>query len=165
MHASRASIIAVMLLVAFGCRTMAIPEPYVIELPPGMTAQQSEVAVLAGILNVPPPAEYDPATALSDEEFNALIWKGFVIKASGRSWFPESRSGSTIYAAVDTRGLYLQARIEIDPHQLRIGITESRNLSQSDSRIHKRAVKWLRNLEIHIRREVNRMAVFARGAF
>jgi hypothetical protein len=153
------------ILVAFGalatlaCRTVPLPEPYVIPLPAGMTPQQAEVAVLAGILNAPPPPEYDPTRTYSEQEFNSIIWQGFVGSAHGRSWFPESREGSTIYAAVNTRGLYLRAAIEREPGSLRIRIVESRNLDQSETRIHKRAIQWLGNLEAHIRREVGRMSV------
>jgi hypothetical protein len=123
-----------------------------------MTAQQREVAVIAGILNSHPPESYDPSRELPEQEFNALIWRHFVGTAPGRSWFPESRSGGTIFASVDTRGLYLRAAIEQSPTSLRISLVESRNLSQSETRIHKRAVVWLRNLEAHIRREVARMS-------
>jgi len=154
-------VLALALLLIAGCRTVAIPEPYVISLPEKMTAQQAEVAAIAGILNSPPPKEFDPTKTLSDEEFESLIWRDFVSVANGRSWFLESRQGNRLHAAVDTRGLYLRALVEIHPESIRISIVESRNLSQSESRIHKRAIKWLQNLEAHIRREVGRMALFA----
>lgn len=146
-------------LLAVACRTAPLPQPYVIELPAGMTAQQAEVAIVAGILDTHPPADYNPHSELSDEEFNRLIWRSFVGTASGRSWLPESRDGNTIIASVDTRGLYLRVAIERSSDAIAISILDSRNLSQSENRIHRRAIKWLRNLEAHIRREVGRMAV------
>lgn len=142
-----------------GCKTVPMPEPYVIPLPAGMTAQQAEVAVICGILNTTPPADYDPMKPLSDEEFKAMIWIRLVGSARSRSWFPESRDGSTIYAAVNTRGHYLRAAIEQKPMEIRMSIVESRNLEQANGRIHEAAVKWMRNLDDHIRREVGRMAV------
>ena len=153
------------LVAALGCRTAPIPAPYVIPVPKGLTSQQTEVAVLAGILNTSPPADYDPTKPLSDQEFNTLLWQKFVGSArAGRSWFPESREGRTIFAAVNTRGLYLRAAIETDVDQVRISIVESRNLSQGDGRIRKRAIQWIDNLEAHIRRELGRMSVISRTA-
>jgi hypothetical protein len=151
-----------LLLVA--CKTAPLPEPYRIPLPAGLTAQQAEVAILAGILNTHPPADYDPTRDLPEQEFNALIWQDFVGEAGARSWFPDSRDGSTIYASVSTRGLFLRAAIEKKSGALEISVVESRNLRQRRGRIHKRAIKWLRNLEAHVRREVGRMSVFARPA-
>ena len=147
------------IMLAVGCRTVPFPEPYLIDIPTGMTQQQLRVAIVAGILNSHPPADYDPMAELSEEEFNALLWQRFVGTARSRGWFPESREGDTIYASVNTRGLYLRAAIERGPEQLRVSIVESRNLSEGGGRIHKRAVAWLRNLEAHIRREVGRMSL------
>jgi len=159
---SIAPIACIMLVVA--CRTVPFPEPYLIDIPAGMTQRQLEVAIVAGILNSHPPADYDPMAEVSEEEFHALLWQRFVGTAHSRSWFPESREGETIYASVNTRGLYLRAAIERGPDQLRVSIVESRNLSQGDGRIHKRAVVWLRSLEAHIRREVGRMALIVASA-
>ena len=154
-----ASALVLSLLAIAGCSTVPIPEPYVIPLPAGMTSQQAEVAVICGILNTTPPGDYDPTVTLPDEQFRKLVWVGFVGSAKSRSWFPESRDGSTIYAAVNTRGHYLRAAIEQQPTQIRLSIAESRELDQANGRIHEAAVKWMRNLDAHIRREVGRMAM------
>jgi len=154
-----ATLILFISVATLACRTVPLPEPYVIDVPSKMTGHQAEVAVIAGILNTPPPADYDPTEELSPEEFDAMIWRGFAGRAHRRSWFPESREGNVILAAVNTRGLYLRASIEIKDREIVISIVESKNLSQSETRIHKRAIKWLRNLEAHIRREIGRMSL------
>ena len=160
MAPSRSSIVlALSLLVFAACRTTPLPEPILIEFSPGLSRQQVEVAIFAGILNKPPPPSYDPRVDLSSDEFDSMLWTDFVSTARGRSWFPESRDGDTIYTTVNTRGLYLRAGIEIQASRLVIRIVESRNLEQSESRIHKRALKWLRNLELHITRELGRISV------
>jgi len=146
------------------CRTVPFPEPHLIDIPEGMTQQQLEVAIVARILNSHLPPDYAPMVELPEEEFNALLWHRFVGTAHSRSWFPESREGGTIYASVNTRGLYLRAAIERGPKHLRVFIVESRNLSEGGGRIHKRAVAWLRNLEAHIRREVGRMSLIVGSA-
>ncbi len=162
-HVTRSTIL-LGLLWTVGCRTLPLPAPYTLPVPMGLTAQQIEVAVLAGILNMRPPREYDPTKELPREEFDRLIWLRFVGTARSRGWFPESREGETIYAAVYRREHYLRAAIEPQGRNLRIRIVESRNLKQNGRRIHKRAVKWLRNLEAHIRRELGRMSVLAQSA-
>jgi len=164
MISSRSIVLIACIVLVFGCRTVPFPEPYIIDVPVGMTQRQLEVAIVAGILNSHPPVDYDPMAKISEEEFHALLWQRFVGTARTRSWFPESREGDTIYASVDTRGLYLRAAIERRPDQIRVSISESRNLSEGDGRIHKRAVVWLRNLEAHIRREVGRMALIVGSA-
>lgn len=151
--------IAVVVIAVLGCRTGPEPGAYLIPLPPGITNQQTEVAILAGILNTSPPADYNPTKELSAEEFNSFIWQKFIGTARARSWFPESRSGNTIYAAVNKGDLYLRAAIERQPGTLRITIAESRGLDHADGQIHKRAITWLNNLDAHIRREVARMSV------
>lgn len=164
MRATAITFFCIVLATSLGCRTRPIPEPAEISLPPSISTQQAIVAIIAGILNTPPPAGYDPSVELTDREFDAMIWNGFVAQARGKSWFPESRSKNTIYAAVDTRGLFLRVRIDRGPEVIRISVVNSRNLDQSDTRIHKQAIKWLRNLEAHIRREIGRMAVFSANA-
>lgn len=157
-----APLVAASLLAQVGCRTAPLPEPARIPVPAGMTEQQLEVAVLAGILNTPPPPTYDPSSTLSDDDFDRLIWREFVGRARSRSWFPESRREDVLFAAVDTRGLYLRASIARRGDALVIQLEDSRNLRQTATRIHKRAHRWLNNLVAHIRREVGRMSVLAR---
>ena len=146
------------MVAALGCRTAPEPSPYLIALPAGITEQQTDVAVLAGILNKPPPSDYDPTREMSARDFNSFVWQKFVGTANNRSWFPEKRDGNTIYASVTKGELYLRAAIERQPGALRITIVESRGLSQADGEIHKRAINWMNNLDAHIRREVARMA-------
>ena len=154
-----AAIALLSILGSLACRTAPEPGAYLIPLPAGMTPQQADVAVFAGILNKPPPADYDPTKQLSAQEFNSFVWQKFLGTARGRSWFPEKREGNTIYAVVNKGDLYLRAAIERQPGTLRITIAESRGLDQADGKIHKRAIGWLNNLDAHIRREVARMAV------
>lgn len=144
------------------CKTAPIPTLPVIKVPPGLSVQQVELAILSGILNQRPPESYDPRSDMPDDEFQQLVWKHYLQSASARSWFPESRSPGVIEAAVNARSHYLRVALAYDTTSIRMKILESRNLRQSGGRIHKRAVVWLDHLEEHIRRELGRMS-FAVG--
>ena len=65
---------------------------------------------------------------------------------------------------MNTRGHYLRAAIEQQPTEIRLSIAESRNLDQAGGQIHKAAIKWMRNVDAHIRREVGRMAMMLSSA-
>ena len=154
---ARSSLVVLLLLAA--CRTAPLENPEPIAVPRGLTAQQVEVAILAGILNKPPPDDYRPGGDMDRETFDEFVWHHFLVDARTRSWFPESRQRGLVVAAVNTRGHYLKVEIRHDTELVTIQVVESRNLQQSGGRIHKRALAWLRNLEVHIRRELGRMAV------
>lgn len=153
-----------LLLALAGCKTVPLPEPIEIEVPASLTAQQVELAILSGILNKRPPANYDPRVGLPEAEFQSLVWDHYLQSASARSWFPESREPGYVVAAVSARRHYLRVGISFDTRVITIRILESRNLLQSSGRIHKRVPLWLERLNEHIRRELGRMSFASRSA-
>jgi hypothetical protein len=153
---SVAAVVVASLLLA--CRTAPIPAFEPIAVPAGLSLQQVELAILAGITNKSLPRDTDPARTYTDAEFQKLIWDDYLRDAPGRSWFPVSRAPGVVYAAVDTRGHYLRVALQFDRTSIRTEIVESRNLLQEDGRIHKRALSWIENLHAHIRRELTRIA-------
>ncbi len=146
---------------AGGCRTAPIPAFSAIDVPSGLSSQQVDLAILSGILNKPPPADYDPHAPLSAEEFSKLVWANYLRDARSRSWFPESREPGVVIAAVSTRGLYLRVALRFDESAIHTEILESRNLDQTEGRIHRRALQWIERLRQHIRRELGRMSFTA----
>ena len=132
-------------------------------VPPGLTLQHVELAIIAGILNKPPPPGYDPTQPLSHEDFQRLLWEHFLRDAQGRSWFPDSVEPGIIHASVNTRGYSLRVALTFNQSTIETRIISSENLLQSDSRIHERALQWIARLHDHIRRELGRLALF-RGA-
>jgi len=139
------------------CRTAPIPDFGPLAVPSGLSLQQVELAILSGILNRPPPPDFDPRETLSEEEFHALVWKHYLSQARGRSWFPESLEPGVIRASVDARGHYLRVALFYDRVSIQTRIEESRELRQSETRIHGRAIKWINRLHEHIKRELGRM--------
>jgi hypothetical protein len=134
-----------------------MPAPTLIPVPHGLSRQNVEIAVLAGITNSHPPTTYDPRQALSDADFESLLQRNFLSRDPGISWNPGTREGDTRYATVDTRGLYLRVGILMHPDQLRLEIVESKNLEQENGRIHRTVLPWIENLTNHIERELLRL--------
>ena len=147
---------------ALACRTVPIPSFEPIMVPPGLSNQQIELAILSGVLNKPPPMGFDPGRRMSDEEFDRLVWDHYMRTARSRSWFPESRAPGIVYAAVNARSHYLRVSLTFDASLIRTEILASENLQQADGRIHKKAIKWITRLHEHIRRELGRLAFSAR---
>jgi hypothetical protein len=159
---SPAAILALALTLA-ACRTVPIPAPTTIDVPPGLTLQAVEVAVMAGINNGTTPTAYDPTRELPPVEFDAMLDHDFVLLARSGGWFPEARRDGVRYASVDTRGHHLLVGIHMSTQQIRIEFVESQNLLQSNGRIHNTVVTWIGNLETRIRWELERLSVRARN--
>ena len=145
------------------CRTVPIPGPTLIDVPPGLTLQAVEVAVLAGINNVKVPGWYDPTKEVPQVEYDALIEHNFLSMAGGHSWMPGTRTGDVRYATVDTRGHHLKVAIHLALDRLRIEFVESGNLLEENGQIHRKVPEWIGNLAAHIRRELTRLSARARG--
>ena len=158
----------VLLLVFFAaftaCKTRPIPAFEPIQVPPGLSAQKVELAIFAGILNKPPPADFDPTgPPLTDEQFRKLLWDYFLRDARGRSWFPESTGPGIVYAAVNARSHYLRVALTFNESVIETQIVASENLMQGEGKIHNRALKWIAQLHEHIRRELGRLSASGRG--
>src|SRR5262249_32618323 len=120
--------------------TAPIPCFAPIQVPAGLSLQQVELAIVAGILNKPPPSGYDPTEPMSDEAFQHLLWEHFLRDARGRSWFPDSVAPGVVNASVNTRGYSLRVALAFNQTTIETQIISSENLSQSETRIHRRAL-------------------------
>lgn len=150
------------LIVSAGCRTTTIPTFDPIPVPPGLTANQVEVAILAALANTPVPKELSDGAAIADEAMTALFGpiRYQSLKSSRHEWYPESRQPGQIIAGMNTRSHYLQVRLDFDTANIRPSISGSRNLSQSETRIHTNAIEWVYRLEDRIRRSLGIMSAY-----
>jgi hypothetical protein len=152
-----------LLLAALSCRTVPLPASFPeIDVPPGFTTQQVEIAIFSGILNTMPPPAYDPQRTMPQAEYEKFLWDYYLRTGQTRSWFPESRSPGQVIAAVNTRGHYLQVALNFDQQKIRTEFLKSQNLEQENGQIHKAVITWIGNLHEHIKRELGRMAVISR---
>jgi hypothetical protein len=154
----RNGLLALVCAVLAGCRTVPIPGPTVIDVPPGLSLQAVEVAVLAGIENIQVPTWYDPKQVLPQAQFDAMVASSFMSPAGGRSWQAGVRKDDVRYAFVDVRGHHLLVAIHLATDRLRIEFVESRDLLEADGRIHKKVPEWIDHLATHIGRELQRLS-------
>ena len=153
----RATIFGVVLL-GISCQTAPIPSPSVIEVPPGVSLSQVQVAILTAITERPEPPPYDDTVVLG-QAGDAIIWSLFKQSvAQQNAWFPESYSAGVIYAGLQIRSHYLRVAIRYDTEAVRTEIVESRNLDQSKTRIHENALVWVDRLNVKIRRALGQVA-------
>jgi hypothetical protein len=155
---------AVLVVGVSACRTAPIPDFAAIPVPARLSLQQVELAIVAGILNKPPPPGYDPTQPMSDEVFQRFLWEHFLRDARGRSWFPDSVAPRVVNTSVNTRGYSLRVALEFNQTTIETQIISSENLSQSETRIHRRALQWIARLHDHIRRELGRLSLASGGA-
>lgn len=146
-----------------GCRTATIPTFDPIPVPPGLTVRQVEVAILAALANTPVPKDLSEGADIADRAMAAFF--GPLRYQSGGSartaeWYPESRQPGRILAGFNVRSHYLQVCLDFDSSTIRPSISGSRNLKQSETRIHKNAIDWVHRLEDRLRRSVGFMATY-----
>ena len=152
----RFPLVACVLFLLSACRTVPLPGTMQVAVPEGLSPQNIEIAILSAVLNVPPPPTYDPTVEMSPEDFNKLVWETYLRNMNTKSWSVESRQPGRVVAAVQVRSHYLQVALSYDKRAVYIDILRSENLKQTDTRIHKRVVAWLRNLKIRLQRELRR---------
>lgn len=146
-----------------GCRTTTIPFFDAIPVPPGLTLSQVEVAILSALANTPVPKELSEGADIADRAMGAFFGPlRYQSAGASRSqeWYPESRQPGQIVAGMNARSHYLQVRLDFDATAIRPSISSSRNLSQSETRIHTNAIEWTHRLEDRIRRSVGFMSAY-----
>ena len=147
-------VVGAMLLVLIGCRTVPITERPPIIVPPGLTEDQVELAIMYSMFGARPgpnPAAEPPAVGARAE----LPFK----KVRGSEWDFEGSQPGVIIGSVSPRTHYLRVRIEYDAHTVGVTIDGANNLKYSGSRIHGRANQWIDNLERTIRSGLNLAAI------
>jgi hypothetical protein len=156
------STVLLLLIVSSGCRTTTIPTFDPIPIPPGLTANQVEVAILAALANTPVPKELSDGAAIADQAMTAFFGplRYQSVQSSRHEWYPESRQPGQIIAGMNTRSHYLRVRLDFDASNIRPSISGSRNLSQSETRIHTNAIEWVYRLEDRIRRSLGIMSAY-----
>jgi hypothetical protein len=73
-------------------------------------------------------------------------------------WYPESADPGVIHAGLEKGPYYLRVAIDYDDSTVQTRIVESKQLRQTDDRIHKSAVQWIDQLEMRIRRALGQLA-------
>ncbi|MEX2207671.1 MAG: hypothetical protein WEF50_15705 [Myxococcota bacterium] len=146
-------------LLLAGCKTVPIEQRAPIAVPKGLTANDVEVAVLYDLANQNIPADLTPGERIADSAMKALfLFRYQTVSDRKPGWYPESAEQGVIYAGFEKGPFYLRVAIEYTDSAIQTRLIESRNLSQTNTRIHKAAVLWIDQLEMRIRRSLGQLA-------
>ena len=154
----RASVLV--LLTALACRT-ALYSPLMVEVPPELTRDQVEIALIAALANRPIPGGLDSDEMTVENVFDALYgWRRGEGETRALEWLPEERQPGVIVAGYTWRSHYLKVGLDFDEEIVEVYILDSRNLNQTDNEIHKTAVALVRALGIRLEQSLAQMIAY-----
>ena len=139
------------LLLAFGCRTTAIPPVFPNPIAPGLTEREVEVAILTAVAYRPGPDRISPGMGLIISEMQKN-W------SKPRHWALEERKPNEIGAGLYIRSHYLSVTITYSATAFTTRIRESSNLGQTKKSIHENALVWVTELDQRIRSALSQAA-------
>jgi len=136
---------------ASGCVTAPIPPERTIDVPVGLSEPDVRDAVVASVTS-PTRRDLTPAERIADRALAALVWGYRTIDRPQTEWFPESVAPGGVMAGCRFKTHYVRVVLRFDEHSVRYRIADSRNLRQSQERIHENVIPWLDDLDLRIRR-------------
>jgi hypothetical protein len=129
-------------------------------VPPDLTEEQVEAAIIAAVLETPKPDPQWFNAFVSNNPSAAGIWQS--MQGNGEvdlGWFPESREPGLIYAGYAQGDYYLHVAIHYDTTSVSTKIVSSRGLGQTQTQIHRGVVPWVRRRKDRIGRALGMMAI------
>lgn len=139
------------------CNTVPNQSPPPISVPSGLNANAVELAVLMAVVDAKGPPQLTVGQQITDNVLSAVLG-GYGSLQRRNAWYYEGREPGVVYAGFQHRGHYMKVAVGYSAQDVRLAIVESRNLKQSDSRIHKTAMKYLQSLEDRLRRSLGMVA-------
>lgn len=145
--------------VLVGCKTTAIRDD-VIAVPPGLEAEQVEVALIAAIFSLTPPSGSGMSNpeAIADSALKAAFgWRYQSINPRRRDagrWHLEGRDHDRqiVYAGYQNKANYMRVAMTYTANDVRFSIVDSTGLRQSETKIHRAALAWMDELKMSARR-------------
>jgi hypothetical protein len=139
-----------------GCNTRPNKEQ-VVTPPAGLNDNAVELAVIMAVVDATRPPDLTIGQQITDSVLSSVL-RGYSSVRSRNAWFYEGREQGAIFAGHQRKGTYMKVRISYSASEIKLQILESRDLDQSDTRIHKTALVWLSDLEDRIRRSLGNVA-------
>jgi hypothetical protein len=122
-----------------------------------------EVVILFDLVNQPLPVEFSHGERIADQALKAVPgWRYHMAASPHSTWFLESVEPGKIYVGYEVPPHYLRTVIQLDDATVRTRIVESKNLNQSDNRIHDVAFVWMDQLDTRLRRALGNAAAAKR---
>lgn len=155
---------AALLLASAACTTAPLSRIGSIRVPAGLAPRHVEFAILAALADRPPPGRLGPDVEITEPILRS--WFGWDYKSDSQrraGWFLERRGPGRVVVGRKRRHHYLRMAVLYDASRVRFEILDSHNLRQSETRIHERAILWIQELEVEIRRALGQLFVQPRA--
>lgn len=150
--------VAVALLALTACATVRNVSPPPIPVPSGLTEPDVELAILLAVADPPEPPDLTPGQQITDSVLTAIVGGYDSLSIPRQPWYFEAREPGAIFAGYQRGRYYMRVEVEFDTEAVSLSIADSRNLDQTETRIHAGAFTRLQTLENRIRRALGKVA-------
>jgi hypothetical protein len=140
------------------CKSVPNSSPPPINVPPSLAANDVELAILIAIADPPEPPKLSPGQQITDKILDAIVGSYDSLSNPDQPWYFEDREPGAIFAGFQEDEFYIRVRVAFDTENVSLAIVESRNLDQTETRIHRGAFVRLQTLEGRIRRGLGKVA-------
>lgn len=130
------------------CNTTRNVSPPPTPVPSEMTESEIEHVLISCLGSPSDQEKVSPGMHLANEILHYRFGGDFIKK---RYWNYEGRDEGEVFAGFNNRKYYMRVRMAYDTENVRFYIVDSRNLRQTETSIHKTALRWLGGLESGIR--------------
>jgi len=155
---SRRILAAIAVLALAGCATVPNVSPPPIPVPSGLAESDVELAVLLAVADPPEPPELTPGQQITDNVLSAIVGGYDSLSRPRQPWYFEAREAGAIFAGYQRGRYYMRVEVEFDTESVSLSIVDSRNLDQTEIRIHEGAFSRLQTLENRIRRALGKIS-------
>jgi len=141
---------AIFLVIIFlaACTTTKNISPPATLIPPTLSKEEAEFAIILSLKNAPKSEQQSAGMEMANKILNYALGEGY---SRRQYWFYEGRGRDAVYAGFHHRKFYMRTEIRYNDREVIFKIVDSRNLKQSGSSIHKKALQWLGYLERDVR--------------
>ena len=149
----------VVVLGLLSCRTVPNVSTVPIQVPAGLAAGEVEYAILMGIGVPTETPGLSPGQQITDNLLSS-VWGRYNSAAPRREplLYFEAREAGAVFAGFQHRHFYMRVKIRFDDREIALRVVESRNLRQTETRIHRWVLPHLRTLENRIRVALGKVA-------
>lgn len=126
--------------------------------PSGLAESDVEFAILLAVADPPNPPELSPGQQITDSVLAAVLGSYDGIANPREPWYFESRELGATIAGFQEGHYYMRVVVAFNTAEVTLSIVDSRNLRQTQTRIHKGAFLRLQTPENRIRRALGKIS-------
>ena len=144
--------LVLIVLTLYGCNTTKIIEPLPTNIPANLTKDEVYSAIIVSLKDAPKVPSSVQKTG--DDDFN---WMDGAINSGKQYWHYEGQDNDVVHAGFYYKRFYIRADVTYGKDYIKYTIVDSRNLKQTNGRIHGKAYTWLALLEGDVRMALGRI--------